>query len=254
MRKIFFISITTIIILGITSCASKKNMNDLPIETVVYGLRKGACFGTCPAYNLFILKDGRAVLDATHHMDVLGLQRRQLSQSEMKNLENVFKGSYFHTLQDSFPSMSSDLPAIWITHHDGESSKTVYGKEKFPKKLINIKSELEKIAESGDWQSLEPQPTKPEKPTKPESNIIKDELIVLPQSGQLTEEWFSNYKVYGLKMIKKLSPDLDYYLLGYNEAKIDPDKMVQLLKDDPVIKLVELNKKIKKRKLEGLPK
>lgn len=232
------------ILLGMSSCSSKQKAIKLEPDVVKYSLRTGSCFGTCPIYTLSIYEGGKAVLKAGKFIKPEGTSEKMLDASTYGEIEQAFAKSAFFSYPDTFPSMIPDLPSIWISYNDGTQEKTIYGKEDRPDDIIALQEMLHAVAKGPGWISTKPA-KKAEK--KPEGSMIYDQLIVQPHEGKLTEDWISRYKEYGLKLERKISPDLEYYLLSYDDTSIDPKEMLEKIKSDPAIRLAEFDKKIDSR-------
>lgn len=248
MIKIYsFLFFATLIVIGF-SCSSKKEVqNDLPLDTIQFELKKGACFGRCPRYTLSIFPDGKSLFKGVAYSSKIGTFKKQLSSNEIESLTDLFKESNFQSYPDTFPSMIPDLPGIWISYHDGVTSKTVYGKEGRPEQLLKIQAKLEEIANSDNWNQI----IEEDKRTKERNSAtMKDRIIIQPEPGKLTNAWLNSYQKFGLAMIKKLSNDLNYYLLTYDVTKISPEEMIARLKKDPIVKLVEFDKVTSIRKYD----
>ncbi len=243
------LSVLTSMILMSSSCSSKKEItkeiakvSTTPNNVVKYGLQKGACFGSCPMYTLHIYADGKAVLDAKKFLPELGKFERQLSPTEFTKIEKAFAESDFYSHQDTFTSMIPDLPLIRVTYHNGSTSKTIQGREGRPASVVGLERMLDIAAMGKGWKLIESYEEKSKKKAAP--GVIYNQLIVQPHPGKLTEAWLSKYKAYELKKVRKISPDLEYYVLGFSTKKIDPKKMLEMMQHDPAIRLVEFNKEM----------
>ena len=83
--------------------------------------------------------------------------------------------------------------------------------------------------------------------SKKEPSFIYSEVIIEPKKGLLLGKWLETKKEYGARLVKKLAPSLDYYLIEYDTSKIDPNKFLQMLQSDTNIKSAEFNKKTTQR-------
>lgn len=234
--------------LTIVSCGSKKAIKKAPEGAVKYGLSKGACFGRCPIYELQIFEGGKASFEGKKFTPNIGLYEGQVPSDMYKALEKAFAAADFMAYPDSFPSLIPDLPAIRISHHNGTESKTVWGKEDRPDTLLQLQFMLEAIIDDTEWTLVEAfGSNKYDAEKAAEVKFIYDELIVQPHPGKMMGVWFDKYKAHGLRLVKKLAPDLDYFLLTYDMTTIEPNAMLEKLKADSAIRLVEFNKNTDQR-------
>jgi len=234
------------LLLSLTACRSKKEIVQIAPDEVKYSLKKSACFGKCPVYELNIYEGGRATLNSTKYMTNLGLSEKQLSESTYAELEAAFASSDFHSYPDTIPSLIPDLPSVWVTYFDGTTKKIVYGKEGRPEAVVELEKMMNAIAMSDGWTTIKPV----SKPKVHDSNqgVIESQLIMQPiEDKEITDNWLRRYKQHNLKLIKRLSPDLNYYLLEYDTTTIEPASMLELIQDDPAVKLVQFNKAVTMR-------
>jgi len=244
--KLLTVSILIIGTWVISSCSTKKKVVKLDSTTVKYGLSKGACFGTCPVYELSIYEGGKAVLKAKRFMDNLGTQEKMLAPEVYAAIEKAFAKSDFYTHPDEYKSNIQDLPSTTLLYNNGTAEKSIRCKEQMPETLRKLEDLLVAVVKSDGWIMTEPQ-NESTKPVKPGSNLIKNQLIVQPVSNEITEAWLGKYKANGLKLVKRLSPDLAYFLLEFNTNSITPDDMLAKIKADPNVRLAEFNKDLKQR-------
>jgi len=244
LHYILMISMTSLFAF---SCNSVKKVTNLDKETERFSLSKGACFGKCPIYTLSINQRGYATIEGVANLDKLGIYSKQLSKEEFDKLETVFVKSKFEQFQDKYKSTMTDLPSIKIGYHNGEEFKLVSGKEDRPEDLMQLQFALEKIADSNGWKLIKNQ-EELDQTKKPEVVRIIDEIIIEPNPGTHMARWFESMDKYGVRLIKKIAPTLNYYLITYNPDNITGDQFLKVLQRDENIKSAEFNKKTSKRR------
>jgi len=225
----------------ILACKSTKEMNDYTKEDLRFSLSKGVCFGSCPVYTLNIFHGGYAVFTGKMHTDKLGQYDKKLSKEEFKRLEKAFDNEEFAEFPDDFNSQIADLPLITIGYHNGKTFRTIKGKEDRPEALMQAQFELEKIVDSDGWnlvKGLE----ELRKELKPEPTYIYEEVIIEPKRGLLLSKWIEENKDYGVRLIKKIAPNLNYFLIGYDSQKISSKDFLKMLQKDKDIISAEFNK------------
>lgn len=232
------------------ACSTKKKIAEVPADEVKYGIRKGACFGRCPIYTLSIYPNGIAKLNAERFMDKEGEYTLQLSDKTMAQLDEAYGKCDFASYPEKFPSLIPDLPGTWITYHNGIVSKTVFGKEDLPEALVNVQTAMEGIVKLKGWKQTSPPKGISEQNPEvidPEDAFMTNEFIVQPKTDKLTDTWYDKYNKFGLKLIKQIAPDMNYYLIEYDESTLSSELMFEMLKSDPAIKLIEYNKRTSTR-------
>jgi len=105
---------------------------------------------------------------------------------------------------------------------------------------------LERIVDNNQWnlvKSLE----EIIRTRKPEPSIIYNEIIIEPKKGLLIPKWIKSQSKYGVRLVKKIAPSLNYYLIEFDPKTINPKKYIDTLYKDKDIKSAEFNKKTTQR-------
>jgi len=245
-RTILFTSLVLFAI-AMTACKSKKDSIRVAGDSPLFYLSKGACFGKCPMFEMTVYGNGRAEYVGKNFTDKLGKYEKKLTADNLKSLKQIFSDSKFSEFPTSYKSNIADLPMIKIGFNSGDSLKVVSGKENRPDELLKLQIELEKVADAGGWELIDSYENVVKSDQKAEVVIIKEEIILEPQSGTLLAKWIKNYEEFEVRLIKKIAPELNYFLITYNRDLIKSDDMLRLLIDDPAIKSAEFNKKTSQR-------
>ncbi len=228
------------------SCKSNKAMKNIAKDEVKFSLKKSACFGKCPTYKLTINQGGYATFEGVANTNNLGIHGKQISEDQFKVLEEAFENSNFETYPTKFQSQIADLPSNTIGFHNGESYKEISGKEERPEQVMQLQFLLEKIADSGNWTLLQSQ-KEIDHSKKPEVVNIYSEVIIEPVPGTLIRRWLESMDKYGVRLIKKIAPTLNLYLITYDDVTISAEEFLKVLKRDDRITSAEFNKKTSKR-------
>lgn len=244
MNKGFLIGIILTICIIAISCKSAKEVSQLTSQDIRFSLVKGPCFGQCAAYTLTIYEGGYSTYEGGTYSIKKGKYGKQLDKKIYKNLIKRFENVKFSKYPKDFESLIPDLPLVTIGYHDGTQYMSTKGRENRPEDLMQLQFELEKVADSENWDLLEA----PKVPEKPESVTIFTEIIIEPFAGTQMAKWFESYNTYGLRLIKKIAPGLDLYLITYTHDTADPEDLIKILRADKNIKTAEFNKKTSKRK------
>ncbi|HRF38748.1 MAG TPA: DUF6438 domain-containing protein, partial [Saprospiraceae bacterium] len=117
---------------AITSCNPPLSLVATDKLAPVIEMSKGACFGRCPVFTLTIYSNGVAAYKGERHTDKMGLYLKRLPKSELESLLLAFKKADLWQYPDVYRSQFPDLPAVNITYHEAERSKSILGKETRP--------------------------------------------------------------------------------------------------------------------------
>lgn len=244
--KLYVAFFTLAISLLAFSCKSTKRVTNLKKDEVRFSLDKSACFGNCPIYNLTITQDGYATFEGIANSDKLGIYGKQITDDQFHSIEKAFIESDFESFPKNIPSQIADLPSIAIGYHNGNEYKMVTGKEDRPEQLLQLQFMLEKIADSGGWKLLK-SAEEIDNTKKPEVVTIYDEVIIEPIPGTLIAKWIESMSKYRVRLLKKIAPTLNLYLITYDSDAISSEEFMKALKRDENIKTAEFNKKTSKR-------
>jgi len=234
------------------ACKTTKPIEDLTESDIKIKMSKGMCFGTCPVYTIEIYDGGYTKYFGKQHAEKLGTYDKQLSSEKYKALIKAFENSAFYSFQDLYETKVPDAPTVSISFTNKKmESKTVVGKLDRPQELKDLQVMIEDIASSDGWNLLEKLEVKPKKEKVKESSkpyVIKSELIIEPKPSLNLTKWFAEKKkTYGIRIINKISPNLNLWLITYDEKMVDGDMLLQILQDDPDILNAEFNKKTSQR-------
>ena len=232
----------------LATCGSSKFATKAKEGQTEMTLKKGVCFGKCPVYKLEILKGGVVKLDAKNNMNgMLGKYQKKLTKKAYNELLQAFSESNFGQYPTSYKSNIPDLPMVVIGYMTEDTVQLVRGKEERPSSLMQLQYRLEKIAKSKGWDLVEAydRPAVESRQEKPK--YILSELILTPGPGMNLPKWFRSYEEYGVRVLKRISPNENLWLITYDMGKIKPEKLLELLKADPKVRNVEFNKETSMR-------
>jgi len=257
MRYFSFILALTLLI----SCKSNKNALETstpvqemtkPLTDYDLKLKEGACFGTCPVFEMTIDKFGLATYVGKNFSDRVGTYSKQLSEVQMKQIDDVYQVCNIYSLEDRYISNIPDMPMYTISASEGRKKvKTIMFKENRPDELANLHEVLRNIALNKEgWTLEEPanldEDIPDEEKADPVTNV--EELIIELEPTTKVSRWFkANKDVYGLYLIKKISPNSNYWLYTYDTTRFSPDEILTQLKADPGVKNVQFNVPVEDR-------
>lgn len=241
---ILLITILSISIVTFSSCKTPKEIDALTDEDIKFKMSKGGCFGKCPIYTIEIYEGGYTKFYGDRHSDKLGIFDKTISQETFKMLVSEFEKANFYEFKDKYESMIPDAPSVTITYQSKKlAKKTVVGKLERPNELKELQVLLENVASSDGWNLLEkPKEIEKEEKKEEKKTMIKTEIIIEPKPNVAMSKWFSEKKeLYGVRIIKKIAPNLNLWLITYDTKKVDGDMMMQILQNDPSIQNAEFN-------------
>jgi hypothetical protein len=247
MKTLIAIILTSFLITFISCKTSKKAIN-YNADTIVFKLKKEACFGKCPIIEMDIYGDYRAELKAKLNYKIIGKYETRLDHETMLILINKFESLNFSDFNNEYNSSIADLPNITIAYNNGKEYKEVKGKENRPVDLMELQFALEKVCDNATWNMLENYDIdviKNEGKSKVE--FIESEIIIEFKPNVILQRWIKSYELQGLRIINPISKDNNIWLFTYDQNKVSAQQIIILLKNDADVANAEYNKKINSR-------
>lgn len=218
-------------LIGTTTCTplEKITLNEL---TPLVSLKKGACFGRCPVYELQVYTNGIATFRGERFTDKMGLWIRQLNDGEFRSLKDQLDKTNLWQYAPSYPSRIPDAPMITITQYEDDAQKTVSGKMNRPDPVLNLQDMLEKIAESKpeEWSVREAYDY-----GLPREAVLGDIYVQL-RPNVYARNWIQQYARQDLRIVESLNSRSNYFLMHYNPQVVFPRELERFLSyDDDVL-------------------
>jgi len=122
------------------------------------GLRRGMCFGTCPAYEVVLHHDGSATWHGDAYVDRIGDHAGQFQVSDFERLAALVERVGFFTWHDEYTQPVTDLPTYFLTVTTTETSKSVvqYATDDPPDFWV-LASLIDHVAGYATWRPGGPQ-------------------------------------------------------------------------------------------------
>lgn len=246
-NRIYLLPLLGLLML-VSACKSTKKVSNGP-ELHQYAMHVGPCFGYCPVFDIYVFENGKAVWDARRFHKANGKFQRMLTEAEMAQIHKAFKTANLFKMEDEYPTMVADLPSITLTHQKKGKLKTVKANEKMPESYEKCVDLMRQLTIEGSWELIEKYADdEPRRQTqKDEEAVNYNEIIIEPNTGTSLPRWFKENEAYGIYLIRKISPDLNLWLIGYDKNQYEPKMMLDMLKKDSAIKTAEFNKQTKER-------
>ena len=228
-----------IIIFSSFACKVKKDVTQTISEKPeeIINMRKTACFGTCPVYTLSVFSDHTLVFNGKKYTSKLGLHEKTLLEADFNRLISNFNSSDFMTLDEDYPTNVSDVPSTIIIYNKGGETKSVRSRSNGPESFKELAKQLDDIANSENWKDL----TSAE---GTETDDVENQLILQLNKEVNMEQWSKKFEHYGFKVIRRISPKLNYWLAGFDLEKIDKNAMLRELLKQEEVKNAEFNRKV----------
>lgn len=128
-------------------------------------LKRTACYGTCPVYELTIDAEGNVFFNGLKHTTTLGNATGKISGNEIDRLVTEFNTTGFLDLDDNYdqdtcPEYATDMSTVIVSLRQNGQTKTVShylgcstkGDHKpYPPGLRELESTIDQTARSSQW-------------------------------------------------------------------------------------------------------
>lgn len=246
MRKplhfyLFSITLLTFFAFTLFSCASLHKGPDLSKQQKWVELSKGPCFGRCPVFTLTVYKNGWVSYKGENYTEKMGIFTRKLTRLEKEKLSAELFITNLKQYNDVYRSGNADLPTVTLTQFDGNSPKTVLGKDGRPEPVLKLEELLDKIASAGAWEQQETY-----YPGVPR-NVIANQMLVQLHEGVDIQVWVRQYARFKMESKEQINAGNNYWLIQYDEKTNPPREMLTALKNDKSVVGVEFNRRTETR-------
>ena len=112
-----------------TSCGSLSTAEIDADKPLTLEVKRSACFGMCPVYDLKVAADGVVKFEGQEHTAVKTAEDR-VSPQQLKELAIAIKKADFFNLEDHYtgtncPTIVTDSPTVTLSVSQGNASKTI---------------------------------------------------------------------------------------------------------------------------------
>ncbi len=125
-------------------------------------LSRGACFGTCPMYQVALGADGEATWNGERFVDRGGQYRGAANANEVARLFAFVERAGFFDWDDEYVSNVTDTPDYILTVESDRGTKSVrQNASEEPPDFWVIAALVDGLAERIDWQPAETSAARP---------------------------------------------------------------------------------------------
>jgi hypothetical protein len=121
------------------------------VGNVVITLERTPCFGFCPSYLVTVHGNGTVVYEGRDFVEVKGVQKAEIPQSDVQELVDEFYEIGFFSLRDRYEAQVTDLPSQTTSITVDGMTKTVYRYGFEPERLAMLEDRIDEIAGTEKW-------------------------------------------------------------------------------------------------------
>ncbi len=256
MKYIIVLSILTISLF--LSCKSQKNAKKVqksvekeaqvvpkdpahpsrrPMKILEF--KKGACHGRCPIYTMTFLSDGTVYYEGEQFSKKMGVHAMKISQKEINDIMERCNHADFSKFPEHYESRIPDWASNTVIYYGGKEPKSTTWNEASNPFLESLRETIEEIEKRPNWKIENNQ-------SLPDHTISNQILIELAPKMNI-EKLISKYRAYTLKVVKRIAPQSNLYLVEFDNKKVPPFVMLNKLMEDESIYNAQFNKKLSPR-------
>ncbi len=202
-------------------------------------ISKGPCMGQCPVYTLTVYNNGLATYRGERFTEKEGLFVKKLDKETYEQLLQSFDNTNLWQFNTVYPTEFPDLPTVSITYFDEEGNrKQVIGKDSRPQPVLELEKLLDAVANGTGWTTRDGQRSV----ATAGRTTAPPELIVQLDPGVSPQAWVIPYVQYELTIKEGISPNGNYWLFTFNPATIDPQQLLDRIRQDRYVYSAQFNR------------
>ncbi|MCO5267991.1 MAG: DUF6438 domain-containing protein [Brumimicrobium sp.] len=119
-------------------------------------IRRTACFGKCPTFEMIIYKDGHATYEGLGNVDKLGKYEATVSKEIMQDIQEKALGIGYFDFKDEYnDTRVMDVPSTYTHITVGDKSKSIMARFEIPPGLLRFQDYLDGISNKIEWTVIE---------------------------------------------------------------------------------------------------
>lgn len=211
------------------ACKSSKSSKEPPVHTTVTNwvlkYERTPCFGECPVYVFYLLTDNSGLIDVRYNLLEPGWYAADLDQESVHYLlEDLEPEGWWNEDLSDQPEIA-DMPGRSIVYKHKEGLRWYALGSRTSAKAEDIFGQLDHLVSEGRW---EPSILRPLNPELPEPT----DVLVQLKEGVDVNIWMQKYTSFGISLKKRVSPNLNYYVVSKKNDQGAANDFLQYMKHD----------------------
>jgi len=164
-----YILSSIILAIVLVSCANSKKATDksqssknTTFKNVAEGdslfayIRRGACYGSCPIFEIKIYNSGFAELKGTRFVDLIGDYTTTISKEKMLALVEKAKSIGYQNMDDVYDNeMITDIPETNTSIVIDGKRKAIRRRVGFPNEILSFEALFDQLLKTEKWTKIE---------------------------------------------------------------------------------------------------
>ena len=224
--KVYMTKLLVILTLLI-SCKAVKQPQALTSDNQPYVLKyqRGPCFGRCPAYTFYLLEDHTALLHArTNWPDSAGWYSGNVDQESVVAILELIEDPEWWSPDYRDQPEIADLPVLSLAYHHPNGLREINVQNRITPEIQNVLDQLNTLIESTTWNGTV---------FRPREEMLQQLNVIVQLKPEVDiNAWMHKFDRFGISLIRRLSPNQDYYLFSKNPELGTPNDFLQHIKSD----------------------
>ena len=204
---------------------------------------RGSCYGKCPVYTITVFTDHSVQFIGRKFIQPEGSFVAELSDSEYEYLVKLCNNANLWSMDNRYHRDIADLPMTRFIYYESGATKEISGNGPMPNALKKIFDACDDLIDKTDWKPADASSMRDSNSTE-----RSPEIIVQLKNKVDFEVWKLQYKNLGLQAKKKIAPNFNYWLISYDQGKMQGDDLIQELRNDEQVVDAQFNKSLSSRK------
>ena len=117
-------------------------------DAIEITIKRTACFGTCPDYEVTMRGDGSVRYDGRAHVRIPGQHTWKVDPAAVRALAREMEDAGFFELKDEYSALVTDLPTTYTSLTIGSRTKKVKNYFKAPEKLHDLENRIDAVSDA----------------------------------------------------------------------------------------------------------
>ncbi len=212
-----------------TSKSSKADASKvvMPKETNwVVKYERSPCFGDCPVFVFYLTIDNYGLIDVHHNLMTPGWYYADLDEESVHALILDMEPAEWWREDLSQQPEIADLPGRSIVYKHGDGLRWYAVGGRTSEQSEYIFGIFDKLIDDAQWH---PTDLRPVEPNAPEPS---DVIVQLEEEVDINT-WLIKFENFGIRLVKKVAPNLNYFVVTWDRNKRTANDFLQSIKHDP---------------------
>ncbi len=210
-----------------TSKPVTSNTQNLFTQDSVWVIKyeRSPCFGECPVYTFYLTEDNNGLLQAKYNYLTPGWYAADLDEESVHALlSDLEPEAWWYEDVRHLPEVP-DLPgrSLVFKHKNGLRWYAAGGR--VSERAEYVFGKLDDLVTNSHWSATTVRPIGLDVPEP-------SDVIVQLKNGVDIERWMERFDLFEIRLVRKVAPSLQYYVVTWNKDKGTANHFLQTIKKD----------------------